>query len=383
MSTPEERIKEELIKFTEVIPYDDFTNLATSIAHQYKVPLAKATELIHKLRGNLEVGSQEFQNQGFGKNNLWQGQDAAHGFGMRAPGDLAEPKSSFRPLSSIELVAFSVGDTVRVIKNDQAPWGAEYKGVIVALNAQNTFDIRDLGTGVINEQQPARLLRNPLGEGRPDVRVQQRRVGDPKGLGEGQLDSGDPNVKRESPGMYQMPRGQEGKDVKNPQSLFYKEANSYAARLTSSLKDPLYSFLFNKIVKERGALIAADVMSYLEGKIVSPSRNLISILHQYNIVSSSLNVNKALSEVKDKTVEQINTETAWNWGSRAAACYQLYREATSEEEKDKWSGLGDDYRHEALEHAALVEDEGKLVGEVSRALAPFRKASNSHEGTTR
>ena len=48
-------------------------------------------------------------------------------------------------------------------------------------------------------------------------------------------------------------------------------------------------------------------------------------------------------------------------------------------EKEKWVRLGDAYRHESLEHAALVEDDGKLVGEVYKALAPFRKPAGTPE----
>jgi Fe-Mn family superoxide dismutase len=225
MTNPEEHISDSLAKLGPIISYDDFSDLATSVAHIYSIPLEEATQLIHKLRGDKQIGSQEFQNHGFGKNNLWQGQNAAHGFGSRPPGDLAEPKSSLGPLSKLELFSYKKGDIVRVVNNTQAPWGGEYKGVIEHINAQDTFDIRDLSTGVLNVNQPAHLLRNPLGEGRPDVRVQQRRVGDPKGMGESQLDSGDINIKREYPANSWMPAGQSGKDVKNQQSNFYKEAD--------------------------------------------------------------------------------------------------------------------------------------------------------------
>ena len=92
-----------------------------------------------------------------------------------------------------------------------------------------------------------------------------------------------------------------------------------------------------------------------------------------------LNVEKALGEVKGKTEVQINIETAWTWGSRAAASYKLSNETNDPKEKEKWVRLGDAYRHESLEHASLVEDEGKLVGEVSRALAPFRKPAGTPE----
>ncbi len=368
--TPKDYILEQLKKFDRIIPYDEFSDLSVLIAHNFGMKLDEASNLIHSLRGDKEIGSQEYHSQGFGKNNLWPGQNDAHSFGMRAPGDLAEPKASLRPLSNIEILSYKVGDIVRVVNDTQAPWGASYVGVIEQLNAQNTADIRDLKTNQLYVNQPLNLLRNPLGEGRPDVRVQQRRVGDPPGLGESHLDSGDPNTRREYPGMYMVPRGQEGNDVKNPQSLFYKEGQS---------ADSLRSFLLEKVVEEYGDASAHELQSYLAGDIAHPSRRLQSILYQYNITKESmLNVKKALDEVRGKSVEQINAETAWTWGSRAAACYQLASEASNEAEKDKWLMLADDYRHESLEHAALVEDEGKLVGEVSRALNPFRKTANEN-----
>lgn len=81
---------------------------------------------------------------------------------------------------------------------------------------------------------------------------------------------------------------------------------------------------------------------------------------------AELNVAKALEEVQGKTTEEINRDTAYTWGSRAVACFELAAKATNEKEKDDLVARAADFRHEALEHAALVEDGGKLVGEIQR-----------------
>src|ERR1700676_5009333 len=124
-------------------------------------------------------------------------------------------------------IAYKVGDEVRVKKNDQAPWGAEYTGVIEKINDDNTLDIRDVYTETLNTSQPARLLAVPMATGREDLRIQQRRVGDPKGMGESAGDVGGPEIKDEYPNSSWAPKGHPGQDVKNQQSNFYKQATSY------------------------------------------------------------------------------------------------------------------------------------------------------------
>lgn len=422
---------------------------------------------------------------------------------------VSRPESLGEGKVTLKKVAHKIGDEVRVKKNDQAPWGAEYTGIIEKINNDNTFDIRDVYTETLNTSQPARLLAVPMATGREDLRIQQRRVGDPKGMGESAGDVGGHEVKQDYPNANWMPTGHPGQDVKNQQSNFYKEAagsfkvgdkvtvagnkdgkvwvschcglyrqmvkpgqkgqfyypdisgesgvilavhpsnhegsgfsfdcydvlindvdtyhlnalnlnpadtmrikleepskerlddlkdeiakaekggNNELAKqlleqylsLTSS--DKLYITLLSNIAKNFDATSSLEVKNYMEGKIYAPSRSLKDILHKYNIVAAAgdpmLNVEKALGEVKDKTEVQINTETAWTWGSRAAACYKLSNETNNAAEKEKWVRLGDAYRHESLEHASLAEDDGKLVGEVSRALAPFRKPAGTPE----
>jgi hypothetical protein len=60
----------------------------------------------------------------------------------------------------------------------------------------------------------------------------------------------------------------------------------------------------------------------------------------------------ALDELRGTTIEQIHRSTAILWAGRSLASFQLYREH---------GGLqaltdGEDYMHEALEHAALSLD---------------------------
>lgn len=69
-------------------------------------------------------------------------------------------------------------------------------------------------------------------------------------------------------------------------------------------------------------------------------------------------------EVVRKSDARLQRETALKWSSRAQQCWAEYL-ATG---KMSWRDRAFDYRHEAIEHAALVGDGGKLVGEVERKL---------------
>jgi len=76
----------------------------------------------------------------------------------------------------------------------------------------------------------------------------------------------------------------------------------------------------------------------------------------------------ALKEVQTKSDAQIELETALKWGSRSIACYQLYKQT----QMPSWFVRAEDYRHEALEHAALVQDFGASVRSIQSALDRYR-----------
>lgn len=94
-------------------------------------------------------------------------------------------------------------------------------------------------------------------------------------------------------------------------------------------------------------------------------------------LSAKMDVEKALKEVQEKTTKEINESTAYTWGSRAAACYKLAAEQSDERKRDQWLLRAEDFKHEALEHAALVEDGGRLVGEIQKLVNP--EIGNSKE----
>lgn len=83
---------------------------------------------------------------------------------------------------------------------------------------------------------------------------------------------------------------------------------------------------------------------------------------------NKFDVESALDEVTQKTEQQVEEETAYKWASRAIACYLLYRRTA----KVDWLLQGDSYRHEAIEHAALVKDEGQVLRIVMQKMEQYR-----------
>lgn len=56
----------------------------------------------------------------------------------------------------------------------------------------------------------------------------------------------------------------------------------------------------------------------------------------------------ARADVRNRTKEEIDAETAAVWGARAVAAFELYRASSS----NTWLVQAASYSHEALEHAA-------------------------------
>jgi hypothetical protein len=82
-----------------------------------------------------------------------------------------------------------------------------------------------------------------------------------------------------------------------------------------------------------------------------------------------MTLNEARAELAVKPLRAIQAETAWVWATRAAAAYQFAGE-TSGPASVKWLLDAEDLRHEALEHAALVDDH--VLPAVQKFLGPFR-----------
>ena len=83
-----------------------------------------------------------------------------------------------------------------------------------------------------------------------------------------------------------------------------------------------------------------------------------------------LKIKEAKEELAKKSYRQIQEETSWTWSSRAAASYQNVLTA-SRDRKISTYLLAQEYHHEGIEHAALVETgASSLLSQVQRALAP-------------
>jgi hypothetical protein len=75
-----------------------------------------------------------------------------------------------------------------------------------------------------------------------------------------------------------------------------------------------------------------------------------------------IDIESALKELKTKTLDTIQRETAYKWASRALAAQKLF--GTDNQFMLDYN----EYVHEALEHAALVEDE-KFFLEIKKILS--------------
>jgi len=85
---------------------------------------------------------------------------------------------------------------------------------------------------------------------------------------------------------------------------------------------------------------------------------------------SKLNIEKGSKDIELKSLAQIQEETAWTWASRAAAAYKKLEETGDW----KWKTDAEEYRHEAVEHAALIGDTHPTVlTEIHDALEEYRK----------
>jgi hypothetical protein len=80
---------------------------------------------------------------------------------------------------------------------------------------------------------------------------------------------------------------------------------------------------------------------------------------------TNADVDHAKSELSNKTLAIIQEETAYAWGARAMAAYELWLSTVD----DKILADALEYRHESLEHAALAGPQ--VYMEVYAGLAPL------------
>lgn len=96
-----------------------------------------------------------------------------------------------------------------------------------------------------------------------------------------------------------------------------------------------------------------------------------------------MDVNKALKELREKSLDDIERLTAETWGARALASYQLLEEEEETGARFQRFYEGENYRQEAFEHGAMVDDGGTLLGEIrDQVLARRNRALQSLRNVT-
>lgn len=78
----------------------------------------------------------------------------------------------------------------------------------------------------------------------------------------------------------------------------------------------------------------------------------------------SLRLPNMTREIAAKSEAAIERETALKWAGRAVACYRRYITTGDE----RWQVRAHDYRHEALEHAAIIGDHGRTAAAIQKRL---------------
>lgn len=89
-----------------------------------------------------------------------------------------------------------------------------------------------------------------------------------------------------------------------------------------------------------------------------------------------LDLEKALAELKSTNYQQIQEQTAWTWASRACVCYNSCADQQDNRVRLACWAVGEEYYHEAVEHAALYDGEIDLVKAIRQAVAPHQEQAS-------
>lgn len=104
------------------------------------------------------------------------------------------------------------------------------------------------------------------------------------------------------------------------------------------------------------------------GRIVGEDDRVLAAINEQMIAA-------AQEEITSKSYADIQKETAMKWGARAIAAFQLAISKKDDQKQFVACMLhGEEYFHEAIEHAALVEDGGSTTRAVQAVIEPYRIA---------
>lgn len=69
---------------------------------------------------------------------------------------------------------------------------------------------------------------------------------------------------------------------------------------------------------------------------------------------SQTDIQNAKAEVTNNTIAEIQERTAYTWGARAVAAFEIAKSLVADLEAQSYFDAACEYRHEAIEHAALA-----------------------------
>ncbi|HUR61789.1 MAG TPA: hypothetical protein VM286_05430 [Candidatus Thermoplasmatota archaeon] len=90
-----------------------------------------------------------------------------------------------------------------------------------------------------------------------------------------------------------------------------------------------------------------------------------------------LDVEKALQELQTTSMAQVERTTALTWGARAVAAFRLCAQSTDWESRFRFFCDGENYRQEALEHAAMSDDWRSLLPALETEVNEARGAAET------
>jgi hypothetical protein len=148
-----------------------------------------------------------------------------------------------------------------------------------------------------------------------------------------------------------------------------KKLRNWKKRLKKSELDT--DFLFTALLAKAEQDQNQEVLTLLHELEDIGLSNYIDIFDTEEL-NKSIDVEEAEKELAKTPYHEIQKSTAWKWAGRAAATFNAVEEEKDPLGKVKRYHLAEEFRHEAIEHAALYEDNGKLVAKVEKELDSYR-----------
>jgi hypothetical protein len=76
-------------------------------------------------------------------------------------------------------------------------------------------------------------------------------------------------------------------------------------------------------------------------------------------------------ELREKSRSEIEEETAFKWAARAVVAYRIFRET----HRYRWLLDSEHFREEAIEHAALADEDGEVLRAVQEWMRRYIPAT--------